>query len=895
MNQLLKSLGCSLLVVCTSASISLAQIAAGPDSFTGPVSFNRDIRPILADRCFHCHGPDEHERQANLRLDRSGGEDGAYRTSEDSTAIKPHSLETSAVWQRIVSNDPDEMMPPPDAQKKPLTDREKQLVKQWIEQGAEYQDHWTFVAPRQPAKPRVENHDWSDQSIDLFVLRNLERKGLKPKLRADRRTLIRRLTLDLTGLPPTRAEIAAFLADDKDGAYERLVDQLLARPQFGEHMARYWLDLVRFADTNGIHHDHFRDLSPYRDWVIRAFNGNLPYDEFVRYQLAGDLFPEATRDQLVASGFHRLHMIIDRGTMLPEESHARNVIDRVTSVGTAFMGLTVQCAVCHDHKYDPIKMRDFYQLYAFFNNIDAEPETGGRSGTDFKRGLQQPYITLATPEQEARRAELLKIETQASETVAQRKQQVANAPPDQKAALQKALKAAEAALKKAQSERNVFEQTIPAAMVMKERKEIRPAHLFIRGAYDNLGDEVQRGTPAFLPALKSGGDGANTRMDLANWFVSREHPLTARVAVNRFWQQLFGVGIVKTSEDLGTQGEWPSHPDLVDYLAWTFVENGWDVKALFREMVLSETYRQSSQATPAEFKRDPENRLLARGSRYRLDSEVIRDQILATSGLLNREMFGKSVKPPQPAGLWKAVALPSSYPNTFTADTGEKTRRRSVYTFWKRGLPPPQMTILNAPAREECIARRERTNTPLGALLLMNEQEYMKAARHLAARMLREKPDERIAIAYETITSQLPDHGEAAVLTKAVSDLEAIYRESPDLASALTEGASLDGVSAEELAAWTILVNTLYNLDVTKPVSSRSNGPGLSHDHRPEHPFAAGPSPVSQDFRYGSWRDRVSFAPAPECGGENAPRGTCKTRDFPLHGRRSKPGRSVRL
>lgn len=810
MNHPLKSLVCSLLLVCTSVSIGLAQTAAEP------VSFNRDIRPILADRCFHCHGPDEHERQANLRLDRSGGEDGAYRTSDDSTAIKPRSLEASVVWQRIVSTDPGEMMPPPDAQKKPLTEREKRLVKLWIEQGAEYEDHWALVAPRKPAKPRVESHDWSDQTVDLFVLRNLERRRLKPKSRADRRTLIRRLTLDLTGLPPTRAEIAAFLTDDKDGAYERLVDQLLARPQFGEHTARYWLDLVRFADTNGIHHDHFRDLSPYRDWVIRAFNENLPYDEFVRYQLAGDLFPEATRDQLVASGFHRLHMIIDRGTMLPEESHARNVIDRVTSVGTAFMGLTVQCAVCHDHKYDPITMRDFYQLYAFFNNIDAEPETGGRRGTDFKRGLQLPYIDLASPEQETRQAKLLKIETKASVTVAQLKQQVAKAPQDQKAALQKSLKDAEAALKKAQSERNVFEETIPAAMVMKERKKIRPAHMFIRGAYDNLGDEVQRGTPAFLPEMKSSGDGPKTRMDLANWFVDREHPLTARVAVNRFWQQLFGVGIVKTSEDLGTQGEWPSHPDLLNYLAWTFVESGWDVKALLREMVLSETYRQSSEATPEEFKRDPENRLLARGSRYRLDSEVIRDQILATSGLLNREMFGKSVKPPQPAGLWKAVALPSSYPSTFTADTGEKARRRSVYTFWKRGLPPPQMTILNAPSREECIARRERTNTPLGALLLMNEQEYMKAARQLAVQILREKPDERIAIAYETITSQLPDETEAAVLTKAISDLEGLYRESPDLARALGAGVPLDGASAEELAAWTILVNTLFNLDVTK-------------------------------------------------------------------------------
>ncbi len=353
-------------------------------------------------------------------------------------------------------------------------------------------------------------------------------------------------------------------------------------------------------------------------------------------------------------------------------------------------------------------------------------------------------------------------------------------------------------------------------MVMKERPEVRSAHILIRGAYDNPGEQVRRSTPAFLPALKTADQQQTTRMDLANWFVSPEHPLTARVTVNRFWQQLFGVGVVKTSEDLGTQGEWPSHPDLLDYLASTFVSSGWNVKALVREMVLSETYQQSSQATPDEFTRDPENRLLARGSRYRLDSEVIRDQILATSGLLNREMFGKSVKPPQPAGLWKAVALPSSFPNVFVADTGDKIRRRSVYTFWKRGLPPPQMTILNAPAREECTARRERTNTPLQALLLMNEQEYMKAARNLARQVLREKPVDRISIAYEILTSQLPDDGESAVLAEAVRELEALYGERPELAKDLTDGASLDGTSAEELAAWTMLINTLYNLDVTR-------------------------------------------------------------------------------
>jgi len=789
------------LILFTFGSLSAAE----------DVQFNRDIRPILSDRCFHCHGPDEHDRKAHLRLDQAGGEEGAFRNHKEVTAITPGAPDKSEVWHRIASDDEEEMMPPADSHKKALSDREKQLFKQWIEEGAKYEEFWAFVPPKRPENPTIKNQEWSEDPIDLFALRKMEQEGLQPKERADRRTLIRRLAFDLTGLPPTREEIAAFLNDEDPDAWERIVDQYLSKPQFGEHMAKYWLDLVRFADTNGIHHDHYRDLSPYRDWVIRAFNENLSYDQFLAFQLAGDLFPSPTDDQLVASGFHRLHLIIDRGTMLPEESFARNVIDRVESVGTAFLGLTVQCAVCHDHKYDPITSRDFYQLYAFFNNIDATPETGGRAGSDFKRGLQPPFIEFPTPEQEKQRAEWVKAESVATVEVAGLKKQIAELAGGDKSALQSELKAAEGKLVKVQSDKTNFEMGIPAAMVMKEREEVRPANLMIRGAYDNLGEEIGRDSPGFLPPMKTASPDLKTRMDLANWFTAPENPLTARVAANRFWQQLFGVGIVKTSEDLGAQGEWPSHPDLLNYLASGFMESGWDIKALLREMVLSETYRQSSEATPEEFQRDPENRMLARGSRYRLDSEVIRDQILATSGLLETEMFGKSVKPPQPAGLWKSVALPSSYPNEFTADTGDKIRRRSVYTFWKRGMPPPQMTILNAPTREACTARRERTNTPLQALLLMNEVEYMKAARHLAERVLQEDPKDRIAFAYETITSQLPDETESAALAALLSDLEASYRANQELTAALTEGNE-----AKHLAPWTIVINTIYNLDITK-------------------------------------------------------------------------------
>lgn len=777
------------------------------------INFNRDVRPILSDRCFQCHGPNEHDRQAELRLDQAEGPAGAYQ------AIEPGSVEDSSLWYRITSED-DDVMPPPDSNKKPLTANEKQIIEHWIAEGAVYADFWAFVPPRKPALPEIYDPRWRRHPIDRLVLSRLEAEGLVPNPIADRRTLIRRLSLDLTGLPPTREEIQNFLSDTPADAYERLVDRLLAKPHYGEHMTKYWLDLVRFADTNGIHHDHYREMTPYRDWVIRAFNQNLPYDEFVTCQLAGDLYPEPTHDQLIASGFNRLHLIIDRGTALPEESYTRNVVDRVTAVGTAFMGLTVQCAVCHDHKYDPITMRDFYSLFAFFNNLDAAPETGGRQGTDFQRGLQPPYLSLATEAQEARLGELKRRLDEVQAQVRQLEQQASKADDEaQKKTLADELKQTKESLEKAKAEKRTFEVAMPAAMVMKEKADRRPAHILIRGAYDNPGELVERDTPAFLPPMKA-KDGLRTRMDLAEWFMATENPLTARVAVNRVWQQFYGVGIVKTSEDFGAQGEWPSHPELLDYLAVSFVESGWDVRALVKQIVMSETYKQSSRASPERFESDPENRLLARGSRFRLDAEVIRDQVLATSGLLNDHLYGRSVKPPQPAGLWKAVSMPSSYPRIYEPDTDDKIYRRSVYTFWKRGMPPPQMTIFNAPTREACIARRELTNTPLQALLLMNETEYLKAARHLAHETISDRslsPADRLGAVHETITSRLPDADETETFLKMIEDLGTIYRDNSDLANQLCEGVQLhEGVTTAELAAWAMLVSSIYNLDITK-------------------------------------------------------------------------------
>lgn len=805
--------GVFLYVIAVSVTASLA-------SGGSAISFNRDIRPILADKCFACHGPDAEGRQADLRLDQSGGPDGAY-----AFAIQPGSVEESELWHRIISDDEDEQMPPPDSHKTPLSEHERQLFKQWIEAGANYESFWAFRTPQLPTLPAAEDTTWSDQPIDLFVLRKLRSNGLEPAAEADPRTLIRRLTFDLTGLPPTRDEIHRFLAEasrakeqGSNGAFkdswERLVDDLLARPQFGEHMARYWLDLVRFADTNGMHKDFYRNHVAYRDWVIRSFNDNLAYDDFVRFQLAGDLFDQPTRDQLIASGFHRLHLIIDVGTALPEESFHKNVIDRLTSVGTAFMGMTVHCAQCHDHKYDPITQKDFYSLYAFFNNIDAKPETVRLPD----KGLQPPFIFLGTADQQEQLAELdrriSELDQRIEVTQKELKQsESAASATSGKDSLSAAVQQLEAERKMLQTKRKDFNREIPYAMVMKERNEVRPTHMLVRGQYDAPGEPVTRGTPAFLPPLKTSGEIA-TRMDLANWFVDASHPLTARVAVNRVWQQFFGVGLVKTSEDLGAQGDVPSHPDLLEHLTVLFVESGWNVKSLVKQIVMSKTYRQSSLATTEQFEGDPDNRLLARGSRFRLDAEMIRDQVLFTSGLLSEKMFGPSVKPPQPDGLWKAVTMTGQ---VFRPDTGSATVRRSLYTFWKRAMPPPQMTILNAPTRAACIARRERTNTPSQALLLLNETEYFKAARALAARTLQQETDRRIEFIWETVTGRLPDESERETLRSLVADLTDQYREDLDLCDSVCGDSSYTPEAARpELAAWTVVGNTLYNLDIVK-------------------------------------------------------------------------------
>ncbi|MCC9655931.1 DUF1553 domain-containing protein [Rhodopirellula sp. JC737] len=815
--------------------------AAGSSVSADELSFQEDVRPILSNHCFACHGPDETNNAAGFRLDVEGEAD------------------LDEVLVRIETDDPDMIMPPEEMHK-PLKPEQVAVLKQWIEAGAPYEKHWAFVTPASPEFPDSLHENW-ERPIDRFVRSKMESKGLSPRPRADRRTLIRRVALDLTGLPPTTDEINAFLNDTSETAYEDLVDRMMAKPAYGEHMARYWLDLVRFADTNGMHHDHYREMTPYRDWVIRSFNKNLPFDQFIVDQIAGDLHEDPSIDQLIASGFNRLHLIIDRGTALPEESFVKNVVDRVSAVGTAFMGLTLQCAVCHDHKYDPISQKDFYSLYAFFNNFDGAPETGGRRGTDFRRGLQAPYIEFPNEEQaaelerldaelarlqsevnelkqpspkapESTQAESTKAEaTDASAQESESEKTLANEPTLTEEERKQRLQQAQNQIAKLTKQRDSIVVNVPATLVMRERSDIRPAHILIRGAYDAPGEPVTRATPSFLPPMPNAEEGQKDRMDLARWMVDPSNPLTSRVAVNRFWQQLFGVGLVKTSEDFGAQGQTPSHPELLDHLAIQFMQSGWDVKELMRSMVLSQTYQQTSVAPQEAYAADPGNRWLARGSRYRLDAEVIRDQVLSVCGQLNPTMFGKSVKPPQPEGLWKIVAMPTSYPNSYVADTGDKAYRRSVYTFWKRGLPPPQMTIFDAPNRDSCIARRERTNTPLQALMLMNEPQFFSAATVLANDMLEEDrfagetdaEAARLIAAFEHITSRPPSESTFESLQHALTAFQKHFQSKPGEAAALIKRCNdpavqsiTDSAEQQRLAAWTMVVHSILNLDCVR-------------------------------------------------------------------------------
>ncbi len=787
----------------------------------GKISFDRDVRPILSNHCWKCHGPDAKERKAGLRLDQ---QESAIKPAESGkTAVTPNKPADSELLRRILLSDSDEQMPPA-SENKPLSAAQKEILKRWIEQGATFEQHWSFRTVSRPAIPKLQdfkskisNLKWKTQNpIDHFIFARLEAEGLTPSPEADRETLIRRVTLDLTGLPPTIAEIDEFLSDRDANAYEKVVDRLLKSPHYGERMALDWLDASRFADTNGYHIDNGRDMTRWRKWVIDAFNRNLPFDQFTIQQLAGDLLPEpsepaAAFEQKLASGFHRNHMINFEGGAFPKEYHNAYIVDRVNTTATVWLGLTVACSQCHDHKYDPLTQREFYQFYAFFHNV---PE----NGLDGKKGNAEPLLKLPTDDQQKQLAELADNIAKVDARLKTSKDEEA-----------KTLKADLDRLRKVQTE---LEQLIPTSMVMRELEQPRETFVLIRGQYDKPGDKVEAEVPAVLPRLPEGAP--RNRLGLARWLTHPLHPLTSRVTVNRYWQSYFGTGLVKTSEDFGSQGEPPTHPELLDWLAAEFMTNesttatAWDIKHLQRLIVTSATYRQTSRATPALIVRDPENRLLARGPRHRLPAEGIRDLALSVSGLLQHKIGGPSVSPYQPAGLWEELMARADGKNwtaqEYSQSHGADLYRRTMYTFWKRTCPPAQLATFDAPDRETCTVRRARTNTPLQALVLMNDPTYVEASRKLAERILLEggaTTAERITFAFRLATARKPTPRELTVLRCVFEQQHARFAADPAAATKLLsvgESPRNEQLPAHELAAWAAVASVILNLDeaVTK-------------------------------------------------------------------------------
>ena len=1025
----------------------------GEEKLPETVQFNRDIRPLLSNNCFLCHGPDEGRRKAKLRLD--------VEAEAKKEAIVAGDVTNSDFWARITSTDPDEMMPPPES-KKQLTAHQKALLKRWIEQGAKYEGHWAFLEPKSPTPPKG-NLKWGHNPIDHFVLKQLESNGLKPTPEASRELLIRRVTFDLTGMPPTLVEIDAFVNDKSANAYEKVVDRLLKSKAYAERMTLHWMDVARYGDSSVHHADGPRTMWPWRDWVIDAYHTNKSFKDFATEQLAGDLIPNASNDQKIATGFNRNHGTTDEGGLIIEEYRVEYVVDRVKTTGNVFLGLSIECAQCHSHKYDPISHREYYQFYAFFNNnadsgkqtrngnappmvnvisreniakrqaaeakvkainekiathrkgvqdafekwaieaaknVTEQPKepagllahfpldafkdrkgvdlvsdknevkwegggrtVGGQTGQAFRvegngfinvKGVKPPewnqpfsfgcwvkpdagnangalfskmnegnafrgfdlwlqqgavgthiiskwqdnaikvvskakvpakkwthvfvtydgkgkaagtkiYIngklqeqnveadglngTIQTPKEfrigrrfnsaQANNIEIDDVRLYGRELVVADIGAVSGSDPiapllaiapDKRSPKQKEtllnhyLNNIDQAFQKLTAEKRTAEAEIAAAnkskvntMVMGDRGDMRKTYILERGHYEhpNKEEEIKPGVPAFLPSMPEGAP-AN-RLGLAQWLTRPDHPLTSRVAVNRYWSLLFGKGIVKSVSDFGTQGAWPTHPELLDWLATDFVKNGWNIKRTFKQIVMSATYRQSSKINRELYTKDPENLLLARGPRFRLQGEFVRDNALAVSGLLVDKAGGPGVRPYQPPGLWNEVSLSGNV--RFRQDSGENLYRKSMYTYWKRSAPAPSMTIFDAPTREKCMVERPRTNTPLQALVTMNDPQFTEAARNLAQRMIKEggkTAQERVAFGYRLVASRQPKPIVANILLAAYNEELENFKNNAEAANKLLGiGASKrdETIGVAEHAAWTIVASMLLNLD----------------------------------------------------------------------------------
>ncbi len=789
----------TLLSLAISATLTLPSAHAQQR-----VRFDHDVRPILSNHCWSCHGPDEVARQAGLRLDRL---DSATAASDSGRiAIVPGKPADSELIARINSHDADTQMPPASA-KKPITDQQKLVLQQWIEQGAEFTSHWAYTSPVRPAVPAVKDASWPKNTIDTFVLKRLEEENLLPSEEAAPHVWLRRVTFDLTGLPPSLEELNAFeellKTSPTEGVYAGVVDRLLQSSRYGERMAMQWLDAARYADTNGYNNDETRTMWPWRDWVIKAFTDGMPYDQFLTEQLAGDLLPEASVSQKVATGFSRNHVLTTEGGIFEEEYHVEYVADRVHTTATVFLAMSLQCARCHDHKYDPLTQKEYYQFAAFFNNVPDKVVSYN------KARMAEPLLKLPTPEQQA---ELDRIEGRLKEVEAELAKLSGEAGADTTA-----LQAEKTSLTE---QRTKLDAEIPATMVMSEPAEPRAIFVLKRGQYDQRGEQVTTAFPIALVSHESAViatvPDVPDRLQLARWLTDPAHPLTARVAVNRHWETLFGTGIVETAEDFGIQGALPSHPELLDWLATELVQQDWDQRAILKQIVMSATYRQSSSVTAEQLHRDPRNVLLGRGPRYRLPAETVRDNVLFVSGLLKEKIGGPSVKPYQPDGLWEDVSVERR--DKYVADTDDGLYRRSMYTFWKRTCPPPGMATFDAPDRETCVVRRARTNTPLQALVLLNDPTYVEAARKLAERVMlaTDSDTSRFVLAFRIVLARLPGDSEQATLQEILMHARTHFTTNPTAAEEfLSLGNSPRDTSLKptDLASWSAVMSVLMNLD----------------------------------------------------------------------------------
>jgi len=727
------------------------------------IDFNFHVKPILSDRCFTCHGPDENTLEAGLSFAEKETAFAALGDHKDHFAIMPFQPDSSTLVHRIFTDDPDDVMPPPESNLS-LDKYEKEILKKWIAQGAEWKEHWSFIPPEKPAVPNVLNESWTNNEIDHFVLQKLEDNQITPNDKATKEKLLRRLSFDLSGLPPSLEELDYYLKDESPDALAKQIDRLLSSKAYGEHMAVQWLDIARYADSHGYQDDLERITWPWRDWVIHAFNKNLSYKDFVTWQLAGDLLPNASREQIIATTFNRNHKITQEGGVIPEEYRTEYVADRAQTFSTAFLGLTMECSRCHDHKYDPLSQKNYYQLFSFFNNIEEVGQIGYGS-------IPDPYITLTKEELEETLSFINNVDTL---------------------------------------------DEIPL-MVMKEMDKPRQAHILNRGAYDQPTTPVFPSTPESVLAFSE--DLPPNRKGLAEWLFDDKNPLTARVAVNRLWQQMFGTGIVASSDDFGNQGALPTHPELLDYLAVKFREDGWDVKKMIKYIAQSATYQQSAKASAELLEIDPENLLFARASRLRLSAEMIRDHALASSGLMSKTVGGPSVKPYQPDGLWaETIGGGGGSLTKYIPDEGFKLYRRSLYTFWKRTVPPPSMMTFDATTRDLCTVKRQRTSTPLQALVLMNDPQIIEACRLLAQHVVENSnsSEDRILAIFEMVTSRKPNPQEIQSLQDYLVEEIKYFEDDPDKADAylkIGEFQSPFTLEKPEMAAYAMLASAIFNLD----------------------------------------------------------------------------------